>query len=138
MADVAENLIAFLLTDATVNAAVGGNRICQTHVPQEFEPPLIWFQRTGETMNDCLDAAPGDDPHEVMFDLECVAATEGAELSLAEAVKDKLHGFRGAFGSQQVQAVFCEDHQDDYEPRSIDSDSGLFVAAMQIMIAPTS
>lgn len=136
MADVAQNLITFLLTSASISTAVGATRISQTHVPQEFTGDLIWFNRSNVQMNDCLDAVPGEDAHEEYFDLECVSATEEGAQALTELVKDKLHSHAGTFGTQTVQAVFCEDHADDYEPRSIDLDSGLFVGALNVQIVP--
>lgn len=136
MADVAENLRAFLLTDAGISAAVGTNRIAQTHVPEEFAGTLIWFGRTGVAMNDCLDAAAGDNALSDAFDLECIAETQDAAQALVELVKGKLHAYRGTFGTQTVQGCFCEDHTDGYESRVIESDSGLFTAAVRVEVHP--
>lgn len=137
MADIAQNLITYLLTNSSISTAVGGNRICQTHVPQEFTGDCIWFGRNDVADNDCLDAQAGDDPFEHYFDLECISATEDGALALAALVKGRFP-YRGTMGTQNVQGAFCEGQEDDYESRAIDSDSGLFYCAMKLTLAPTN
>lgn len=132
MASIGEDLRTFLLADAGISAAVG-TRIHQDIAPQGYDGQYIWFGRGGTENEDMLDSVAGEKSFREFFDIETISRDINESLSLAALVKGK-HNSRATFGSGTIQGLFVTDHADDYIPRGIGQDSGLFVAALQLEI----
>lgn len=142
MADVGENLKAFLEANAAV-AALVGNRVFQDHVPQATLTmgPFIAFRLADSSSDNerCLDDAVGAAPFRFMFNLDAVAKTAGKEKDIRAAVNSALNNYgkqTRTFGDTTIQGVFCEDQSDDYEPFSVSADSGLRVAGLSVEVIP--
>lgn len=133
--DVAQNLRAFLLADTTI-AGLVSSRVHQNDVPQESDPPYVWYQLAGVEYEGVTDAEPGTPPDTYLYDLEAVAGDVGAAANLGLLIRNLLAFHRGEFGDSTVQAVFVDDHQDDYIPRNDDADAGLHAATMRISVSP--
>ena len=104
----------------------------QNTIRQQAPSPRIWYQRAGsEEPVDCGGAGG------LVFsrwDIECHSEDIDKALDLAAAVKARLDGHLGSFGSRRVQGVFVEDHDDEYEPGGVASEEGLYVAALSAQI----
>src|SRR5688572_11352437 len=147
MSQLAKDFRRFLLEDGTINAYVMDTdnigRIHQNKVPQDKQKPFIWFGQSGIEQATTLDQQPGMQPFSRTFDVECVSPDINEALDLAEEVRDLCHCYRGELSADTdtteptvVQGIFVHEHDDQYFPKSIDGDEGLFVAALSIEIIP--
>jgi len=137
VADVAENLRAFLVADANTAAKVG-TRIYQDSVPQAKSFPFIWFQRTGTDNLRCLGETTNT-PFSHTFAVEVISDDIAQVNPLADLVRARLEtaaAGSSSFGAGTVSNVFCEDQADDYLPRGADLNSGEHVAALQVEVYP--
>lgn len=137
MADSAENMIAFLLTDATLVALVD-DRIYHNQI-DETNPtlPLVWFRRRGF---DDLDLMGGQDaglvPFIEWFDMEAVGGSWGEAKAVADALRAKLSGHQGTFGAGEVCFIRVQDAADDYIPhnQAAEEDAVLPVEALDLEV----
>ncbi len=140
MADVAENLRAFLSADTNGVAKAVGTRIHQDSVPQAKQFPFIWFQRTGTDNLRCLGETTAT-PFSHTFAVEIVSDNIADVNPLADVVRTRLETAAcglttGNFGAGSVSNVFCEDQADDYLPKGADLNSGEHVAALSVEVYP--
>ncbi len=135
MADVAQNLRAFLLADSQIASLVGAN-VHQNHVPEDRPTPYVWFRQAGVHYEGTTDAEPGAPPDDYLVDLECVSDDLDEAADLAALVRERLAFYRGPFGDSTVQAVLVEDHEDDYLPRNEDADAGYHAATLRAVVTP--
>lgn len=138
MADIAQDLITFLAADTAIADLVtdsdGDVAIHHNTVPQDSEFPLVWLRRASRDSERTLDAAVGDEPDSVRFDVECYGDDLDEAMDLAAAVTERLDNYRGAFGTRTAQGMFVEDASDDYTPRGIMGDEELHFAALSVQI----
>lgn len=132
MSDLAEDLRAFLIGTAEIQAIIG-QRVHQDHVPQNMARPYIWLRQSGVEEDPCLDGAVGADPLRVFFDIECCATVNATSKELAGEVRGVLHHHRGQLGTRSVPGVFVREHDDDYVPRN-GGDPGIYVATFSLEI----
>ena len=134
------NLRAFLLADPAITAFVGTGstaaRISQNIVPQPLLRPFIHFMRSGSFRD--VDTAGNGLLTDSSWDIECQATDINATEELVDAVKARLNGHFGAFGSTDicVKGIFVTDHDDDYIPKAIgeDDDEHVHVASLNVQI----
>ncbi len=132
MTTVGEDLIAFLIADTTgVNATVSG-RIHQNVVPEGSAFPHIWLGRTEQEKVRTHDKTGG--LNQARFDIECMGTGAGSSIELADQVKARLDEYQGAFGNSRSQAIFVEDHDDDYIPKANSADEGIHSADLDVKI----
>lgn len=124
-----------LVSDPSLASLIGG-RVHQGAVPQGSARPYIWFRRAGIENERCTDDAPGQQPFEVVFDLEIVSDDPDESDDIAELVRFRLDSHQGQFGEGQVQGVFVADHSDEYFRRNDASDQGDYVPAMEVRVFP--
>lgn len=137
MATIDENLRAYLLDDPTI-AALVEDRICENRVPQNPDLPFIWFVRSGDEDEYCLDDDPGTGPFRYTFAIECVDDDIGGTVTLSTLVKNRLNKVANgaSFGDTTVQGCWCDHQNDDYIPRAGGGDTGFHVAALQAEVVP--
>ena len=128
-----EDIRARLLADATIRAAVGGQRVHRNTIPQTKLGTRIWFSRAGVEHEDVVSDGAGVQPFRERFDLEVIGDDLDDVDTTATAVR-ALHKITGTFGAGTIQRMFVTDHQDDYVPRGVGTDEGAHVAAMQLEI----
>lgn len=138
MSDVAQNLIALLKSDTTVQKWAGG-RFREDHVPQHFfkgpaTEPFVWLGLRQTTDHGTLGDANGASPDELVFDLECVAGKQYDGKALAAAVRAKLNNYRGTMLDQTAKGIFVRDQDNDYIPKATGGDNGLFVSAYDVQV----
>ncbi len=136
MADVAENLRAFLMADDAI-AAKTAARIGQDSIPQGKPSPYIYFGRTGTESLRCLGETINT-PFKHTFAVECWGDDLNDSQALADLVRTRCESAAcgGTFGTQTVSNVFCEDQADDYQPTGADPNYGEHVAALSVEVYP--
>ena len=95
-----EDFRTLLLGTTAVSGKVSSGNVHFNMVPQEIAPGegKIWFQTATEEDDMAFDGATG--LRQPRLDVECmVKDNPAAAIALGEAVRDRLHGFRGTFGS---------------------------------------
>ena len=138
MATVDENLLTFLKADATVLRLSQG-RICQNHVPQNAQGvpllPYVFYYLSSDVDDTALSDANGSGPNRHQFFVECYGQNISASRTLGNAVRSRLHLYRGAsFGGQTVQGVFCNSVGDEYEPLGNGGDKGIHGANYSVQV----
>lgn len=136
MTTVAANLRTTFLTAGSAGAALKnriGDRIAQDSIPQGWERPFLFLQRTGIRQERCLDEAQGQVPFSQTFSVEAVAD----EPTTADEVADLVRGFdlyTGTFGSSTCRRIFVNDQQADYEPINAGGDDGRHVTVLSVEV----
>lgn len=136
MADIGENIRSAIIASTAVKAvltnyaAIGA--VEQDTYRQSPPLPRIWFSRS--IQNTELDVNGNGGLEQSSWDIEVQSDVIGTAQNLASVVKSYLNGKMGTFGTQTVQGVFVNDHDDNYIPRSISSEDGIYVAAMSVDI----
>lgn len=138
MSDVAQNLIALLKSDTTVQKYAAG-RFREDHVPQHVfqgrqTEPFVWLGMRQATRHETLDSSVGETAPETIFDIECVAGDQFAGKALATAVSAKLSCYRGTMSDLTAKGIFVRDQDNDYIPKATGGDNGLFVAAYDVQV----
>jgi len=121
-----------LVTATTPLSTLIGTRCHYNHVPESSAKPFVWFRVASDTEERTLDGVGG--LHEALVDMECNASTETSAQSVADALKAKLDGYKGAMGNETAQAAFLRDKDDDYVPYSNASDEGAHVVSFTLTL----
>jgi len=108
----------------------------QNKVRQDAPDPRIWFQR--DQSNETTDLSGTGGLVESRWNIEVHSNSDDNRFNIMDAVKRRMNGYLGTFGSRSVQGVFIEDHDDDYFPRGVGTEDGLYVAAASAVIWFTS
>lgn len=126
MTTMPEDLRTFI-TGSTAVTALVSTRVHYNHLPEQSSYPHVWFRTAGDNEELTMDGTGG--LHEAQIDLECAGLTETSAQAVADAIKPRLHGYKGAMGNITAQGIFVSDKDDDYEPFSNQSDEGVHVIA---------
>ena len=136
MASIGEDIRTFIIGStgvATHFAAIAAPAVVeQNTIRQEAPTPRIWYQRDSEREETDLSGEGG--LVESQWNIEVHSTSDDARFDIADALKTRMNGYYGPFGSRTVQGVFIEDHDDDYIPRGIGSEEGFYVAALSARI----
>lgn len=108
-------LRTFTIADAAVAAQVGA-RMHSMKLPQTPTLPAIVFQRI-DTRREGELAGPDQLPRPRM-QLRCWAASPSLAGSLAGAVRRRLDGYRGTWGSLVIGSCMCIDERDMDDPET--------------------
>lgn len=137
MASIGENLRTFITSSTALSTYFDSlttiGVVEQNTIREDAPSPRIWFQRNQQ--GEDLDLAAAGGLVESTWDIEVHSETSADEtLDITDALKTRLHGHLGAMGTQTVQGVFVEDHDDDYLPKGDASEDGLHVSALSARI----
>lgn len=121
MKDVRPALRALLLGDATVSGLIGGVRIHVSHLPQGQKTTSIVYNRISEQTD--YHMAGGSGWAQARFQIDSWADDPDKSARLANAVYERLSGFKGtfAYGSNSPQdqividAIFMDQGREDYD-----------------------
>lgn len=123
---IEEDLAAFLLAGAAV-AALVENRLYPLTIEQKAELPALTYQRiSGPRVRSLKGPSKLAHPR---FQIDCWGSTYGSAKTVAQAVRQRLDGYRGLMGSTSVGEVILESDTDDFEP-----DTGLYRVSMDFII----
>jgi hypothetical protein len=135
IADLRPALTAYLLADATISAAVGGERIHPGILPQGERRPTIVYNLVSEVTDHHLQGPSG--LVMVRMQIDAWAQTPDAADALARAIKLRIDGAAGDWpygdGSPpdtlQVQGAFADTARWDYQ-----ADIGMHRASRDFLI----
>lgn len=117
MKDIRPALRTFLLSDATVNSLVGGERIHHIRLPQDQLEPSVVYNKVSELAQYNMEGDSGMLQTRMQFDAWAQTASQATEL--ANAVYDKLTGAKGAMpGNNEtvnVRGIFSFNGRDDFD-----------------------
>lgn len=134
MSTIDQDLRSFLLAQSLIADGVGGERIHKLTAPQEeTDEPYVVYMVSGHQHERSIDQGVGEEPFHTFFDVEIYGSDLTDAGKVAQLIRD-LDGSVGAFGQGTMQALFVEDHSDDYVPKANDSDDIEMFAALQIEI----
>jgi hypothetical protein len=106
------DLFTFLSTAQTS----AGDRVYPRKLKQRAVlPALVYFKVSGGINYVSTGQSSLETPR---YQINCWAQTYIAARQLAEEVKARLSGYRGAMGDKTVTAAFIEDDQDDDDPET--------------------
>lgn len=131
MTTMPEDLRTFVVGTTGITGLVG-TRCHYNKTHQESPRPNIWFRVTSDNEDLTMDGVGG--MHEADVDMECCALTESSAQSVADALKTRLHGYKGAMGNISAKGAFLKDKDDDYVPFSIEDDDGVHVVAYSLKL----
>ena len=131
MTTMPEDLRTLTLGTTTISGLVG-TRMHYNHLPQESAKPNIWFRVSSDNEELTMDGTGG--LHEAFVDLECIDDDESGAQAVADAVKARLHGFKGTMGNVSAKGIFVRDKDDDYAPFANVSDEGAHVVAYSVNV----
>ena len=122
MKDIRPALRAFLLADSAVNAACGG-RIYPIRLPQGMtSQSLVYTRITGSAPGKMVGQVGLSRPR---IQLDAWAGTADLTSVLANAVKDRLDGYKGPMGTGSL-AVECQGAFYESERDGFDTDAVLY------------
>jgi hypothetical protein len=122
--------IRTFVTASTSISAVVGTRMHYNQLPQPSIYPHLWFQR--QSREEELDMGGVGGLAMSRFDIEINSTSPSVAISLADKVRGRLHGYRGAMGATTVQMATVADQDDEYFVKSNDADSGIHTAAISL------
>lgn len=125
---MATRLRTLLLTDGDITAKVGP-RIHQATVPEDTQPPFIFFKRTNVRFERALGES-GVAAFSHTFDVECVGMNLNDSQELADEIRS-YDGYIGTFGDSTCKGIFVNEHTDEYE-----SEFGDHVASLSVEVIP--
>lgn len=128
MADIATRLRTLWLTDADITAKVG-QRIHQATVPEDTQPPFIFFKRSNVRFERCL-GDNGAPPLSQSFIVDCVGMDLNASQELADQIRG-YDGYSGTFADSTCRGIFVDEQADEYE-----SEYGDHVASLSVEVFP--
>ena len=137
MSDIAEDLVIHLnIHAAGVGTAVGG-RIHQTHMPQRSQYPAVYLINTAADEELTMGGRDVYPVVRAVFDIEVLSTGLDEANTIADQVDTALQGIRNSdwLGpTNDIQAAFLEDKDDDYVPRAAGTDDGINVVAYSATI----
>lgn len=134
MADIATRFRAFLLADSSVKAKLG-ERIYQDRVSEQSPVrPYLWFSKRLTNYSNCIDDANGAAPTSVNFDVESISTDLTESQAIAELVRTRCHLYRGAFDDSTVKGVFVREQDDEYVPRGMGTNDGMFATVFDVEV----
>lgn len=122
-----ELLRAHLLEDLTIAEAVG-ERVHYQTIPDDTDPPWVWFSMNGRQNGEELGG--GDGIREVRYSFEVVATDPPVWLDYLVAA---LEAFEVEEAGLVVQLVEVEDADDDYVFRSVGEGDAEFLHALTVV-----
>jgi hypothetical protein len=136
MASIGEDIRSFLIGSTAIathfsNAAAAGV-IEQNTIRESAPSPRIWFQRDEE--NEEADLSGERGLVESAWNIEVHSTGDDERFNISDAIKRVTHGDQITMGSRKVQSVRTRDHDDDYVPRGIGSEEGVYVSALHATI----
>lgn len=110
----------------------------QNRIPQSIASTvdMVWFQRRSSV--EIVDLAGVGGVVDSSWDVEIISINIADVMAAAATLKSTLNGFIGRLGGSTgvyVQALFVDDHDDDYVSSNVDTDEGFYVAALDLQIS---
>ena len=104
---IEQRLVAYLLTKTAITSIVGSKVYGNTAYQASVAPFVLCVPNGGTRFYHTLGASGLT---EAAIDVVCRAKTDVKAAELYEAVRDSVDGFRGMWGSTQIDSAFLEPH----------------------------
>jgi hypothetical protein len=124
------SLVSWLLANTS------GYQVQVSKLDWDRTPPWIWLRRSGTTQETTLSGQLFGN-FTSFYDLEMVSTDIDQLETDCDNLKTALQSITpsSTVGTTYVQALFVEDHSDDYIPKSVlNTDAGFFLCALQLQI----
>lgn len=131
MTTMPEDLRTFITGSTGVSSLVS-TRVHYNHLPADSSYPHVWFRVASDDEELTMDGVGGI--HEADCDLECAGLTEASAQSVSDAIKSRLHGYKGTIGNISAKAIFLSNKDDDYDPFSDQGDDGAHVISHNVKV----
>lgn len=131
MTTMPQDLRTFVVGTTGVTGLIS-TRCHYNHIPESSQRPHIWFRVTNDDEPLTMDGVGGI--HEADVDMECAGNTEDSAQAVADALKTRLHGYKGTMGNISAKGAFLSNKDDDYAPFSNESDEGVHVIAYSLRL----
>lgn len=115
MLDIRPALRTFLLEDAAI-AAVVIDRVYPGKIPQGVSATSIVYTRVSGGGDYHMQGLSGFARHR--YQIDAWAPTGNGAASLADLIRDRIDGYRGAMGEVTVHGIFFEDQREDYDDQA--------------------
>jgi len=135
----ASDLVQYLRADSAVGAIVA-EKVHNARVPTKAngggsDLPFVWLRRRSVERWPIQCQVPRMDyTFATWFDIECAASTADQADSLVDAVRSALDGYYGLIGTSVTPGVVVTDQEDDYVPRNLADDAGIFVDTLLVRV----
>lgn len=117
MNDLRPALRAVLLADAAVFSAVGGSRIFPVQMPQGEKRPSLVYHRVSGSSDYHMAGSSG--LAQSRMQLDSVAEHAALAVQLANAVHDRLSGFKGTQDGVVIQGSFMVNEREDFDSTAL-------------------
>ena len=134
MAVLETGLYAYLAASTPITALVS-DRIFPNAIPPAESFPCITFNRLSTEQPHHMTAAAGVQSARIQVD--CWAKGRGGYSSaaaIAEAVRDRMDGYRGTMGTVTVKTTHLHEQRDDYEAPTDAAELGVFKVSQDYLI----
>jgi len=124
MSSLGASIRSQLIGDTGV-AAIVSSRIYPKCAPASATLPFIIYRRvSGGPLNTMGGPIATQNVH---VETVCVAESEAEVISLTDAVRSALNGWTDTTGTPSVTSCMLTDEDEDYEPPTDGSDSGIHI-----------
>lgn len=122
----------FMLKDASITAIVE-SRIFPHVAPEGTALPYLCIHRITGPGGHHLGG--GNAMREETFQIDVFESTSPKAEALSDAVRNRLHGYRGRMGRIMVDRAMVEQESDDDEPPATGAENPVFWTRMDLAIA---
>ena len=131
MTTMPQDLRTFIIGTTSVTGLIS-TRCHYNKIPAKSDFPHVWFRVVSDNEELTMDGVGG--MHEADIDLECAASSEDSAQAVSDAIKARLHGYKGTIGNSSAKGVFLSNKDDDYVPFSNQSDEAVHVVAHNVKL----
>jgi hypothetical protein len=111
---IGTSLRMFLLADPAVSVLVGGERIHPVVLPQGASEASVSYRRISGRGVHGTAGRLNLNGSRIQIDAYARSVDEASEL--ADAIRDRIDGYRGAVGSTRFKGVFLANESDLFDP----------------------
>lgn len=129
-----DDIRGYLLGQSGITDVVG-QRVYALAAPGSAAKPHIIFGQTRKESDHVMGGAAGV-AHPV-FRFDCVATSVATVLTVAEALRQELHGFSGSMGAMKVWSVELDDEADQAIRHPEGSDTYIYIRSVSYMLEIT-
>ena len=107
------DLYTYLQTSSSLTSAIGV-KLTPDHASQKSKLPYVIYERVSTDSPVHLGGATSRENTRVSFD--CYATTRSSANSIADLIRDRLHGKRGTVGTTTVDVIVIDNQFSDSIP----------------------
>lgn len=128
---IEESLHAYLVSQAAITA-IAGTRIYPTRAPQGAAFPRATYQLVSREHRHATALASGTASSR--YQISCWGASYATAKQLADAIRETIDGYSGAWGSDTIDVVMVTNDVEFFEPPSDGAEVGTYHVALDVLI----